>query len=180
MKTLKTFFAKLITLSLLLIAVPSSVFAGDASLPVINFALPAGATAVPSLSGTMLVILSLLLFVVALKISKQKNANTGKFFVTLIGVTAIVSGSGGIKMISEVNAGNDAVFINIPENITRTLDTYTPYTFKNTNAQALTITLEENDYSCISLDGGATLPLCNDGSLAPDSSCGIVCINPPD
>ncbi|MEB8431702.1 hypothetical protein OO007_05640 [Cocleimonas sp. KMM 6892] len=62
------------------------------------------AAAVPTLSGMMLFILSLLLFFVAFKVSKQKSANTGKFFITLIGVGALVSGMGGVKLISDVSA----------------------------------------------------------------------------
>lgn len=63
------------------------------------------ATGVPTLSGTMLIVLSLLLFVVALKISRQKGHNTGKFFMLLIGASALISGTGGVKLLSDVHAG---------------------------------------------------------------------------
>ncbi|MEB8432810.1 midcut-by-XrtH protein [Cocleimonas sp. KMM 6892] len=66
---------------------------------------PLNPTAVPTLSGTMLIILSLLLFVVALKVAKQKGSNAGKFFITLIGASALVTGIGGVKLVSEVDAG---------------------------------------------------------------------------
>ncbi len=63
-----------------------------------------GATSVPSLSGSMLVVLSLLLFAVALRISKQNKA-VNKLMITLLGVGVIVSAGSGIKLISEVKAG---------------------------------------------------------------------------
>lgn len=69
-----------------------------------NFSL-LNPTAVPTLSGMMLLVLSLLLFVVAFKVSKQKSANTGKYFIALIGVTALVSSIGGTKLITDVQAG---------------------------------------------------------------------------
>ncbi|GAA0403867.1 hypothetical protein GCM10009133_10650 [Cocleimonas flava] len=62
------------------------------------------AAAVPTLSGIMLFILSLSLFFVAFKVSKQKSANTGKFFITLIGVGALVSGMGGVKLVTDAEA----------------------------------------------------------------------------
>lgn len=88
-----------LALFVLLTSFTSSVFAVGAT---VRF----GATAVPSLSNTMLIVLSLLLFLVAFKIAKQKNNPTGKFFVSLLGVSAIVMGSsGGVKLVTEAQAG---------------------------------------------------------------------------
>ncbi len=77
-----------------------------------NTAFATGATitinssvSVPTLSSAMLIVLSLLLFVVAFKIAKQKNNSASKLFVSLLGVSAIVLGGGGVKLISEVSAG---------------------------------------------------------------------------
>ncbi len=71
-----------------------------------NFRINAG---IPTLSGSMLVLLSLLLFIVAYRISKQKDTAKSKLFISLLGVTALTVGAGGVKLISEVDAGVDAV-----------------------------------------------------------------------
>lgn len=69
---------------------------------------PAVPTSVPTLSGMMLIVLSLLLFVVTYKIAKQKNNPASKFFIALLGVSALVLGSGGgFKLVSEVQARTD-------------------------------------------------------------------------
>ncbi len=64
---------------------------------------------IPTLSGGMLVLLSLLLFVVALRISKQNNVKVNKFFMTLFGVIILSTSGNGFKLISEAKAGVLAV-----------------------------------------------------------------------
>ena len=63
-----------------------------------------GATSVPSLSGSMLVVLSLLLFAVAFRLTRQ-NKTVNKFMISLLGVGIIVTAGSGIKLISEAKAG---------------------------------------------------------------------------
>jgi len=55
----------------------------------------------------MLMVLSLLLVVVAFRASKQKNNKAGKIFVTLLGVSAIVTMGHSVKLISDTYAGID-------------------------------------------------------------------------
>ena len=62
-------------------------------------------TAAPTLSGTMLIILSLLLAAVAIRIMKQ-NTSGSVMLLGVIGVAALMSAGGGIKLISDVDAGN--------------------------------------------------------------------------
>ena len=47
---------------------------------------------VPTLSGFMLIILSVLLIVVAYKIAKQKSRHGGNLFLMLLGASALVMG----------------------------------------------------------------------------------------
>ncbi len=79
------------------------IVAGTMTFSIPNTAI--NPTAVPSLSGTMLIVLSLLLFVVAFRIANQKNAKAGKFFLMVLGVGALSSGISGMKLVSDVNAG---------------------------------------------------------------------------
>lgn len=79
----------------------SSAFAGTPGILVYG---PVTA-AIPTLSGTMLVVLSLLLFAIAMRVARQKNVKGGKLFLTLIGTGALISGIGGIKLVSDVVAG---------------------------------------------------------------------------
>ncbi len=88
--------------SILISLASSSAFAG--AQPIISYGHFQGAHAVPTLSGTMLIVLSLLLVAVAVRITKQKGAQTRKLFMTLVGVTALVSGFSGVKLISTVDA----------------------------------------------------------------------------
>jgi len=108
LKTLVQITTKLSAFVLFTIASTTSAFAtGGTAI----FSLPgAGSpTAVPSLSGSMLIVLSLLLFIVAFKVSKQKNSNPSKFFMMLIGTGILVSAGSGIKLVSDANAGAPTV-----------------------------------------------------------------------
>jgi len=61
-------------------------------------------TSVPTLSSMMLIVLSLLLFIVAYKVSSKKRNQVGKFFISIIGITALISGLGGVKVFSDAEA----------------------------------------------------------------------------
>jgi len=83
---------KLITIFTLLIS-STTVFAGSVGAMTMSFAATGGAESIPSLSGMMLVVLSLLLFAIALRTAKQKEKN--KLFVSLIGTGALLTALGG-------------------------------------------------------------------------------------
>ena len=101
MKLLKSLSSKLRLVAILSVFATSSAFAGSpfggAMVKI------AATTSVPTLSGTMLLLLSLLLFVVAFRVAKQKS-NSGKFFIMLIGASALLAAGNGVKLISEVQA----------------------------------------------------------------------------
>ena len=67
-----------------------------------------GATSVPSLSGSMLVVLSLLLFAIAFRIGKQNKA-VNKLFITLLGIGMLVSAGSGVILITDAKAGGAPV-----------------------------------------------------------------------
>ncbi len=66
------------------------------------------ASPIPTLSGTMLIVLSLLLFTFAFRVARQKNNSASKFFIALLGITAITTGGGGIKLVTDAQAGTAA------------------------------------------------------------------------
>lgn len=178
MTIFKALFSKLSIITLLSTILTSSAFATGGQITFTIQGAPIDPTAVPTLSGTMLVILSLLLFTVAFRIAKQKNASAGKFFIALLGVSAIASGSSGIKMISEVNAGGGGTTIpSLDVNSTsfsQRLVTENYYTFSNPDSNpTLTILIEPDEDSTCGLFGTGG-PVCSD-ILAPDASCTIAC-----
>lgn len=99
MNSLKFKSLKKYLLAFIAISATSKTYAAGA---LITFA---GPSAIPTLSTTMLIVLSLLLFTVAFKISKQKNSTMGKTFVTILGASAILAMGSGVKMITEADAG---------------------------------------------------------------------------
>ena len=62
-----------------------------------------GGVSVPTLSGSMLIILSLLLFAIAFRLTRQ-NTRVNKLFVSILGVGMLVSAGSGIKLVSSVDA----------------------------------------------------------------------------
>ncbi|KAG1694709.1 hypothetical protein GQR58_006705 [Nymphon striatum] len=173
MKKLQSYLSNISLIALLSFLPVSSVFAAGGT---ITFAIP-GPASIPTLSGTMLVILSLLLFVVALKVANQKHAKAGKFFIAVLGMTAIMSGTSGIKMISEVNAGGAS--ITIPEGTsmyTQRLDPNIPYEFNNRDYEIISVTVVPDADSTCGLFGGANGPSCTDvGTLAENEFCRVEC-----
>ncbi|WP_165874670.1 midcut-by-XrtH protein [Cocleimonas flava] len=82
----------------------STAFAGSTGGGSMTYSI-GGATSIPTLSGTMLIVLSLLLFAVAVRVAKQKNSGVNKLFVTLLGVGSISLITGGAQIVSEADAG---------------------------------------------------------------------------
>ena len=149
----------------------SSVFATGATVRLANN--------IPTLSGTMLVVLSLLLFAVAYRITKQKNSATGKLFVTLIGVTAIAMGGSGIKLISDVKAGSfmgiplDMPVITLPGGFSGPL-------FNNSGEDVTIQSITPDATSTCSFQGmdscfGLPIPLTAPITLPPMQACFINC-----
>jgi len=85
----------------------SPVFAGTTG-GTINYTINA-ANAIPTLSGTMLIVLSMLLFLVAFRVSKSKTG--GKFLVMTFGTAALTLSVGGIKVVSTVEAGGPSAIV---------------------------------------------------------------------
>ncbi|MEB8434289.1 CAP domain-containing protein [Cocleimonas sp. KMM 6892] len=104
-----------------------SVFAAGGT---VTFSI-ASPTQVPTLSGTMLLLLSLLLFVVAVRTTKQKNTN--KLFITLLGAGVLVTAGGGINLVSNVNAGGGLTIVvdQQSNSITYPIDEGTPINYEN-------------------------------------------------
>jgi len=108
-----------------------------------------GATSVPSLSGSMLVVLSLLLFAVAFRLTKQ-NKTVNKFFITLLGVGMVVSMGSGVKLISKAQANNGLEIIELSSSGTFGGAPNTPggdgyeAILQNNSGQAITITFTPN------------------------------------
>lgn len=161
MKVTKYITSVLCFSTLISIFATSSAFATGATVTIA--ALPSnGATAVPTLSGTMLVILSLLLFAVAFRVAKQKNSNAGKLFITLIGITAITMGGSGIKLISEVNAGvNTTIPLDPSSTTSYRIEPGTSTELRNNTGQDVTILsiVPDADSVCF-FPTGTSLELC--------------------
>lgn len=100
---------KFIGISTLGFIISTSAVAGNGPGVIVT---PGSANAIPSLSGYMLIVLSLLLFVVAFRISKNQRFNgTPMMLITAIGLGSILSLTGGVKLVSDAEAdgGNSGV-----------------------------------------------------------------------
>ncbi len=93
-----------ISITFISIFLSASAFAGNPNI-LIHAPYQMNHIAVPTLSGTMLILLSLLLVAVAFRIGKNKN-NSGTPMMLVGGLVlgAVLSVTGGVKLISEVNA----------------------------------------------------------------------------
>ena len=101
MKYLNKIVSKLGAITFFLLAGTKSAFATGAT---VTFNLP-GPASIPTLSGTMLILLSVLLCMVAYRTAKQKNTNSNKLFITVLGAGFLVSASSGVKLVSDAHAG---------------------------------------------------------------------------
>ena len=146
------------------------VLAGGVVAGSITFA--ADATPVPTLSGVMLMIMALLLAVVGYRVLKQKDNNASRMMVlSLIGVGALVSGAGGIKLINDAYAGFGH---EVPA--PGQYDIYgggSVNTYNNTSSATLTVTAIgfQQGYLC---NGSCAV----DATIADGSSCDLTCIAP--
>lgn len=103
MKMLKIGF--LATMSMLY---SSSIFAGSPGSITVT---PIANNAVPTLSGTMLIVLSLLLFAVALRMGvNKKHSGTPMALIGAIGISGLIAASGGIKIVSDAYADGTGAY----------------------------------------------------------------------
>lgn len=134
-------------------------------------------TAVPSLTGNMLIVLSLLLLVVAFKMTRQKNSN--KLFVTLVSTAALLSATGGFKVISDVDAGGDVIFLSNPSGDIVTFAEGGSFTFTNNSGvvqQIKIITEPPTEGGCPNLpSAGGERPVTNECSPGMILNNGQVC-----
>lgn len=100
MKTIYQITSKLAVTTFLLLSTTSAFAAGGT----VTFT-QGSPTGIPTLSGYMLILLSVLLCVVAFRTAKQKKSNINKLFITLIGTGVLVTAGSGVKLVSDVQAG---------------------------------------------------------------------------
>lgn len=113
----------------------------------ITFTPVSTATSIPTLSGTMLIVLSLLLFVVAARISKQKVGGSGKFFSIALGFAVLVSITGGVKVISDSHAsGSTPISLQAGGSVVHDVGTG-QYHFENVSSVPLNVLVEANELS---------------------------------
>jgi len=106
MKIIRNILIKIGAISALFV-LPLSAFAGPGT---VIFA-PASIS-IPTLSSSMLIVLSLLLMIVAFRVAKQKGSK--KFFMVLMGASILMASSGGIKLVSDIQASGSVSF-SMPE-----------------------------------------------------------------
>ena len=178
MKILRLVTSKITVLAFLLLVNTKSAFAASG---VVTFTLPSAPTGIPTLSGTMLILLSLLLFVVALRTASQKKHNINKLFVALLGTGFLVTAGSGAKLVADANAGiatpgidfggSNAIDYPIPEDSSIILS--------NDGSQTISFTIvAKNGSVCyFSIDQGMdSNPTVNqDGSLPNGSIINITC-----
>ncbi len=166
MKFFQKVVVKLSAVSALFL-LPFSAFAGSGT---IVFG-PVDPSAIPTLSSTMLIVLSVLLVLVAFRVSKQKGS--GKLLVTLLGASVLMASTGGIKLVSDLEAGG-ATPIQNPEGQTFDLFSGNRHSFRNTSdvlMKVLEINLPTtcNNYPNTSL---SEIQDCNVGLILDSSPVG--------
>ncbi len=139
---------------------------------------------IPTLSTTMLILMSLLLITVGMYVAKKKNIKGGKLFMTLIGVSTLVAGIAGNNFISNVNAGGSAIPLSNPAGGTVSIFGDTLNEYKNTSGviqKIISIDLpdvcggggEGSQAQAIAANGA---PMCTVGmNVALDGMCEIDC-----
>jgi len=170
----------LITTTILLTT--SQAFAGNTGT--VTYA-PFTGENIPTLSGWMLIFLSLLLLLVAFRSSKNKHSGTNKLFVSLLGVSLLSLGSGTVQLtntltaapppaLSEPGGGDADVFGN-------QLNTYA-----NTSGITQRITgvdvasLKSNNQCTNYIGDGSVAGECVAGLIVgTGASCTVDCTSPP-
>jgi len=155
-----------ITITLLLLSCSTASLAGPGGVvfgPV---------STVPTMSGTMLIILSIFLAFIAFKVMKQRAENKTTLWVTILGTGALLSATGGFHLFDKATAS--VVAIPITPNITMPLNPTTFNTYRNDTSTPLQV--KSITGSCAMPSG---MPLCTVGRVvAPAGTCDINCSNP--
>ena len=137
MKYLNKITSKLIT-TIFLIFSTTSVFAAGGTVTFTQ----GSPTGIPTLSGYMLILLSVLLFVVAVRTAKQKKSNINKLFITLIGTGVLVTAGSGVKLVSDVHAGGGILITFTNSNsVSYSIPPNSSDSYGNQTGQALNFTI---------------------------------------
>ena len=177
MKMFNQITSKIALLSFLVLINTKSAFAAGG---IVTFTLPSSSpAAIPTLSGTMLILLSLLLLVVAFRTAKQKKSNINKLFVTFLGTGFLVAAGSGAKLVSDANAGVAGINFEGSNSIEIPIQGNSNIVLNNNNPQTISFTIiAENGSLCFySIDNGAnSIPAVNQtGSLPSESNINITC-----
>ncbi|MGK0269406.1 MAG: hypothetical protein ACI88H_000037 [Cocleimonas sp.] len=170
-----TFIQKTLITSILLLSSVTAMAGPGIGTMTMTF----GGANIPSLSGIMLVFLSLLLFAIAFRTAKQKQRN--KFFVALISsgaLLAVLGGAGQLKNNLDVQAGWILLLPTIGFDQTNTTRPINPGATEYENEEIgligtiTNITITGPGYTC----DGVGVQRCTVGiSLSPNESCSLVC-----
>lgn len=132
---------------------------------------------VPGLSGVMLVLLGLLLALVAFKLFKNRSNHTA-FLVAALGAGAVLSSAGGVKIISQADAGFSGIVAILP-NKTMSIHPADSNAYYNEDEQpmkVLSISLPPTCGSPTRVAHPRAGELCAVGDLVePDENCSIQC-----
>jgi len=104
MKPVTTFIIKLFT-SLGMVSFASLASAGSAA----TITYGPGATSVPTMGGTMLIALAVLLALVAFRLLKDRAHSGSSMVIAIAAVTALASGAGGVKLIADAHANSNVL-----------------------------------------------------------------------
>jgi len=151
------------TLASLLYILSSTAWAGSGSL--VYGPVPP----IPTLSGTMLILLSLLLATIGYRVLQQKGNDASRMMVlSLIVVGALASGIGGVKLINNAYAnGFPTISLNQPGGGTATVCIDCgPYHYQNDTGAPLEIKSRIHPEPCGW--GTVTAPECTAGLLLGD------------
>jgi len=107
MKLINIILLKLSAIGALITLTSSAIAGNEGTIIFVPVNANGDPTAVPTLSAYMLIILSLLLFAVAFRVSKKKGA--GKLFTLMLGASVLMASTGGVKLISDVQAVVDGI-----------------------------------------------------------------------
>ncbi len=164
-------------LLLLIINLPfASAFAANGTLVYAPVVAPA---AIPTLGGTMLIVLSLLLFAASFKLAQQKRSSVKHFVVSLLAVGTLLSATGGVKLVSDAQAVSTHPMVaaggNLPV-IGDDLNNYTNNTGVSQEIKSISLPTEEGSSYCADvIPPSSGFPRCKIGILADGASCSIDC-----
>lgn len=78
--------------------------AGGSPGAVITYGPQSVAAAVPTISGSLLIMLALLLMLVAVRLLKDRTHTGANLVIAIIATTALATGAGGIKLVADAHA----------------------------------------------------------------------------